>query len=304
MNSFSLCLSRLGLFNLVSFSTCLLCTIVVAQRKPAEPVNLIYDSHIEGLEATVQEAFIYSGRVEGGLYIPAVIAKPEGQGPFPVFIMVHGSPGGRGISDLKNGLKNNTFVSNRFLKEGYVVVRCSYRYRKSGENEPAGRDVASVIRFVKTLPEVDADKVCLYGTSRGAENSVLAIAEEPVAGAIINDSGARTYMGFIEGAEWPEDMEKITIIPTHTYEKAVPLSYFEKIDSPTLFTASTSRNGVYVRLSNTAIELLTELGKESSVKIYPGERHGFNFGNQKDGPSAGALLALEDAVAFLNSKTR
>lgn len=181
-----------------------------AQRQPAEPVNLIYDSHIEGVDAKVQEAFVRSEGEDGGLYIPAVIVRPEGEGPFPAIIMVHGNPGGRGISDLKGWLKSIPFVTDRFLTEGYVVVRCTYRYRSAGENEPAGRDIASVIRFVKTLPDVDADKVCVYGTSRGAENSVLAICEEPVAGAIINDSGGRTYMGFIEGAELPEDFHRET----------------------------------------------------------------------------------------------
>ena len=110
------------------------------------------------------------------------------------------------------------------------------------------------------------------------------------------------------GEPWNEDEYKKRIIPETVYDKAVTVSYFEKIDSPTLFTASTDRNGIYRLLSNTAVELLTELGKESSVKIYPGERHGFNFGardeNGDPGPSAGALRALEDAVAFLNSKTR
>jgi dipeptidyl aminopeptidase/acylaminoacyl peptidase len=286
--------ARLEIFLFLSLALCVASPFGSAQSSSPKMVP-----HARPLTDVVFES--PPERLERGRYLP--------EGPFPAFITVHGAPGGRGISDLKTSLKNGPFVTDRFLKEGYVVVKCSYRFRDPGENEPAERDVASVIRFIKNLPDVDADKVCLYGTSRGEENSVLAICEEPVAGAIINDSGARTYMPFYEfGKEWDEDQYKRRVIPEEVFDKAVTLSFFEKIDSPTLFTASTSRNGIYRLLSNTAVDLLKGLGKESTVKVYSGERHAFNFGvrdeNREQGPSVGALQALEDAVAFFESKTR
>ncbi len=54
-----------------------LCSAAFAQRKPAEPFNLIYNSHIAGVDAKVQEAYVYSGKYKGGLYIPTLVLKPD-----------------------------------------------------------------------------------------------------------------------------------------------------------------------------------------------------------------------------------
>ncbi|MCP5118020.1 MAG: hypothetical protein GY953_44965, partial [bacterium] len=68
------------------------------QRRPrplVKPVNLVYDNEVEGVNVPIQETYI---RSSDGLYIPAVVLRPKGKAPFPAVILVHGAPGGRGMS--------------------------------------------------------------------------------------------------------------------------------------------------------------------------------------------------------------
>ena len=68
------------------------------RRRPrplVEPVNLVYDNQLDGIGVPIRESYI---RSSDGLYIPAVVLQPTGDGPFPAAILVHGAPGGRGMS--------------------------------------------------------------------------------------------------------------------------------------------------------------------------------------------------------------
>ncbi len=54
--------------------------------------------------------------------------------------------------------------------------------------------------------------------------------------------------------------------------------------------------------------LLTDLGKDAHIDIYPGEKHGFYWGPRKNEgkyqPSPAFAKALDKAVALFGSKTR
>ena len=84
-----------------------------APRRLVEPVNLVYDNEIEGITVPIQETYI---RSSDGLYIPAVALRPKGKAPFPAVILVHGAPGGRGMSAMKREVQTHGMVAERFLK--------------------------------------------------------------------------------------------------------------------------------------------------------------------------------------------
>ena len=101
------------------------------------------------------------------------IFLPEGQGPFPVIISIHG--GGYIACDKRQSEMITPMLEG--LKKGYAVVGLNYRL--SGETsfpEPV-RDIKQAIRFLKanaTSFQLDENKVVCWGGSAGGYMSVMA----------------------------------------------------------------------------------------------------------------------------------
>lgn len=276
-------------------------------RKLVEPVNLVYDNEIEGIGVPIQETYI---RSSDGLYIPAVALKPEGEGPFPAVILVHGAPGGRGMSALKREVQNRGMVAERFLEEGYVVIVSDYRGRQSdGKEGPEdfsyAADVVSVIRYAKKLSTVDSEKVCLYSGSLGSESSVLALGKEPVAAAVVNAPAGFTYMKVSRDDSAKKGVPG-EMLADDMIDKEVALANLGRIDSPVLFVVgSADRFQGAVKKSHA---ILTDLGKDAYIDIYPDEKHGFYWGPGKtEGkyePSPAFSKALKKAVTFFGERIK
>jgi dipeptidyl aminopeptidase/acylaminoacyl peptidase len=274
-------------------------------RKVIQPINLTYDVPLEGVTENAQEAYIQS---IDGLYIPAVILKPKGKGPFPAIVSIHGSPGGRGMSELKSIAQNRGMASDRFLKEGYAVVSCDYRRSpvegNNGPTDPSfAADVVAVIRFAKSIAEVDPTKVCIYSGSLGSESTVLALGEESVAAAVINSPAGYTYM---HAARDNPDWKSGAILSAGQYDKSLAHSNLGKINTPTLFVVGTADK--FLPNVKTTVSILKELGKDSSVDTYDGEKHGFYWGpNKQDGkykPSSAFAQALDKAINYFDQRVK
>jgi len=276
-------------------------------RKVVEPVNLVYDNEIEGVGVSIQETYI---RSSDGLYIPAVVLKSKGEGPFPAVILVHGAPGGRGMSALKREVQTRGMAAERFLNEGYMVVVADYRGQQlQGKEGPEdysySADIVSVIRYTKKLPSVDSEKVCLYSGSLGSESSVLALGKESVAAAVVNAPAGFTYMKVSRN---DSNKKRIPgeILTDDMIDKEVALANLGKINSPVLFVVGTADNFQGAVKKSHAI--LTDLGKDSYIDIYPDEKHGFYWGPRKtEGkyePSPAFSKALEKAVTFCGDRIK
>ncbi len=95
------------------------------------------------------------------------IHQPEGAGPHPVIVLVHG--GGFAFGDQAMPIIQP--VIDAAVNAGYAVV--SVDYRKSGEAAfPAAlADVKAAVRFVRASAEeygFDADNIAIWGESAGA----------------------------------------------------------------------------------------------------------------------------------------
>jgi uncharacterized protein len=274
-------------------------------RKVVEPANLVYDSEVEGIP--ILETFI---RSSDGLYIPAIVQKPKGTGPFPAVVIVHGAPGGRGLSALKQALPTRNMVGEAFLNDGYVVLTADYRSRQTrGKEGPTelsyAGDVVTTIRYTKQLSYVDAEKVCVYSGSLGSESSILALGEESVAAAVLNAPGGFTTLR-VNREAITRERNTGAMLADDMIDREVAVAYLGKINSPVLFTVGTADNFQSTVKKTHAI--LKELGKDAYIDVYPGEKHGFYFGPRKvDGkyePSPAFAKALKKAVAFCGERVK
>jgi len=116
-------------------------------------------------------------RVEGanGRRFLAAIMRPKGVGPFPAVVVLHGGDG-----------LNTSYLSlaSDLARSGFVVVTGCWQAANTvcSEATPLGEWVADpaahsgkeLISLARTLPKVQADRIGLYGLSRGGHAALWA----------------------------------------------------------------------------------------------------------------------------------
>jgi dienelactone hydrolase len=126
-------------------------------------------------------SFVSGGRrCAGWLYLPAGSA-----GRVPCVVMAHGTTG---TMDL--GLAG---YAQRFAAAGFAVLLFDYRHFGASEGRPrqlvkVGRQVAdwrAAVRFARTLPRIDPDRIALWGTSLSAGHVVTVAARDAKIAAVV-----------------------------------------------------------------------------------------------------------------------
>ncbi|WP_246776893.1 dienelactone hydrolase family protein [Microvirga sp. VF16] len=120
-----------------------------------------------------------------GSRLQAYLAKPEGDGPFPAVVVLHGC---RGVSALESQKLPELLTS-----WGYVALSVdSFTSRKAEDacvKEPASvdrvADAYGALSYLAAQPFVDRNRVGLLGVSMGAR-AVLAMAERQVSEGVVN----------------------------------------------------------------------------------------------------------------------
>ena len=123
-----------------------------------------------------------------GVYAPIGLRTPRGEGPFPLVLFASGNGGG-GMALVREFTQNRELDPGRFLKAGYAVAWMRYRaevdyaYDKIGplvEDKRQRRqllnrgpleyeDVIAIVKYMKTLPFIVAERIGYMGMSHGGE---------------------------------------------------------------------------------------------------------------------------------------
>ena len=142
--------------------------------------------------------------------IVMTIFKPDGDGPFPLLVLSHGSP--RGGETERRNMKRIRYInqSGEFVRMGFVVVLPTRRgygesegswaeyigdcsrpeYYKSGMEST--KDLLAAVQHMKRQPYVDGKRIVLAGQSAGGFASLAAasVGFDGLAG-VLNFSGGR-----------------------------------------------------------------------------------------------------------------
>src|ERR1051325_2870452 len=103
----------------------------------------------------------------GGVPLAGYVRKPDGPGPFPLVVIIHG--GGNS--------KEATYALGRSMKEpaanlvaaGWAIFSLDFRPNPRGMLDPSDVDDAMVaVAKVRTLPYIDGKRLALFGGSHGA----------------------------------------------------------------------------------------------------------------------------------------
>lgn len=126
----------------------------------------------------------------GDVHLAGALVEPEGEGPFPALVLVHGS--GPQTYDQPAF----SVHANAFLKEGFAVLA----YDKRGSGSSSGNlessdyddlagDVAAAVTFLRARPEIATARIGLLGRSEGGWVSTLAASHDPKIAFVIMSSG-------------------------------------------------------------------------------------------------------------------
>ncbi|MFQ5860794.1 MAG: alpha/beta hydrolase family protein [Dehalococcoidia bacterium] len=264
---------------------------------------------------------------DDGLYVPAVVRKPPGPGPFPAMLCMHGGSGGLGISWLVDQMLNRGFLFDRLLEEGYVVC---YTEGRMEIEEAYGTDIPAVLdhndlittfRYIQRQPYVDPQRVGFFGVSHGGELQMKLISEiqEGPAALVPAEPAVIEYLGLRhEGQRTNEGMQFNADLSDFQIGLDRALERIQRI-SPSVPILVLGRDTDHLQgLFHKLYELLKRAGKNAYWESWDHPAHGYQWGPRRTetvhtnhegiitevvgGYQADALQreTLDRVVAFLN----
>ncbi|MDA0242677.1 MAG: alpha/beta fold hydrolase [Chloroflexi bacterium] len=113
----------------------------------------------------------------GEIQLSGILTLPQGEGPFPAIVLVHGA--GEGLADIYR------YEGRRFAQRGIAVLAYDKRGDgNSGGNAASGtlpnlaEDALAAVRYLQTRPEINSQAVGLWGVSQGGWIQPIAATQE------------------------------------------------------------------------------------------------------------------------------
>jgi len=225
----------------------------------------------------VQELNVKSAN---GRAIYSCCQKPEGNGPFPAVVFIHG-----GVGDNQEYTRAmlDWSVAQLLLQDAFVVFSTDYRVDLSGKDIG---DVAAAFKFVAELPFVDEQKIAYFGDSHGAYLAIMAATQtDPF--ALIHG------WGVADMAEWYRQIKDIAVSyykrVSEDFEKSLggtpdqapdayrlvsPLTHVAKIKCPILILHGEEDKEVPVSHAHKLAEAIEKAGGQHELKIFKDAGHG------------------------------
>src|SRR6478735_12513290 len=156
-----------------------------ASHAKLDPEHVAIIEQVRGSDIPVQLMYV---ETIDGLYAPIGLRKPHSDGPFPLILFAAGNGGG-GMAVVRDFTQNRSWTQEQFLAAGYAVAWMRYRAEVDYAYDRIGRliedqrqrrqllnrgpleyeDVISIVKYLKTLPYIDAGRVGYLGMSHGGE---------------------------------------------------------------------------------------------------------------------------------------
>ncbi|MGA9575084.1 MAG: alpha/beta fold hydrolase [Lysobacterales bacterium] len=227
--------------------------------------------------------------------IPAWLYKPEGQGPHPVIIVIHGGP---------EGQSRPSFSSTYQMwldKLGAAIIRPNVRgssgYGKhymsldnGFKREDSVKDIGALIDWIATRPDLDKDRVAVYGGSYGGY-MVLASATHysDRLKAAVDVVGISNFVTFLENTQdYRRDLrraeygdEREPAMREHL-QNISPLSHVDRISIPMLVVQGQNDPRVPVTEAIQMVDALRAQGQAVWYMKAMKEGHGYRKKENRD----------------------
>ena len=230
-----------------------------------------------------------------GLSVPAWVYRPQGEGPFPVVVSIHGGP----ESQARPAFSSTYQMWLAKLGVAVVVpnVRGSAGYGKSYlamdnayKREDSVRDIGALLEWIATRPDLDADRVAVFGGSYGGYMVLAsAVHYSDRLKAAVDIVGISNFVTFLENTEdYRRDLRRVEYgderdpdMRAHL-EKISPLNNVEKIAVPMLVVQGENDPRVPVTEAEQIVAALREKGETVWYMNALNEGHGYRRKENRD----------------------
>jgi dipeptidyl aminopeptidase/acylaminoacyl peptidase len=206
--------------------------------------------------------------------------KPDGEGPFPAVLFIHG---GYGDNRKYTRAMLDWSLAGLLLQEGFVVFSTDYRV------DHAGKDIGDVVAasdFSANQPFVDERKIAYFGDSHGAYLAIMAATQtDPF--ALIHGWGVADmaeWYGHIKNIPAPyyqkicEDFEKSLGGPPdrapEAYNQISPTAHVSRIPCPVLILHGEEDKEVPVVHAHHLAQAIKKIGGDFQLEIFENAGHG------------------------------
>ena len=220
-----------------------------------------------------QEGFVTNGDIK----IHYILDLPEGEGPFPAVVY------GPGSGNISADFRTHVAHTKELLELGFAVMRYDKRgtgesdgevVRLSTANSPQtipllAADMNAVLQQLLQMPEIDTDRVGLFGVSQAYWYMPLVAESAAEVGFMIVLTGGVTPVGInlryeelirIEGRSIEESQQ---LLEEYSGELGFdPRPHLRALDIPMFYLLGDQDPNVPFRVNRDGIELLKQEGKD------------------------------------------
>jgi dipeptidyl aminopeptidase/acylaminoacyl peptidase len=222
-----------------------------------------------------------------GESVPVFLFEPEGTGPFPVVVTVHGGPESQWLPWFAPSFAP---LTQYLVSRGYAVaapnVRGSTGYGKRYEHLDdiekrldSVRDLASLHEWLSARPSIDGERAVVYGRSYGGYMVLAALAFQPELWAAgIECVGIASLVTFLENTSpyrrAAREREYGSLERDRAFlVEASPLTHIDAIRAPLFIQHGRNDPRVPVSESEHIHAVLVEKGLPCELLIFEDEGH-------------------------------
>jgi hypothetical protein len=294
--------------------------------------KLVCENKTLGLSLTTDETGVIQGlffvnpptpstglAVTTGQYqLPAKLTLPEGPGPFPAVVLVHGS----GPHDMDETIgPNKPFrdIADGLATRGIATLRYVKRTAQYGASLPANitlkeetvEDAVSAVALLRTTAKIDPKRIYVIGHSLGAYAAPrIGEADPAIAGLILLAGSTRPIEVLID-----EQIKYLGGTPEQAanLKKSVPPSYLKDLATDPVPLAKSLKMPMLILQGERDYQVTMEdfkgwqtlAGPRVKLKSYPAMNHLFQPGQGKATPAEYQRIApfspvvLDDIAAWI-----
>ncbi len=222
-----------------------------------------------------------------GESVPVFLFEPDGDGPFPVVVTVHGGPESQWLPWFAPSFAP---LTQYLVSRGYAVaapnVRGSTGYGKRYEHLDdiekrldSVADLASLHDWLSDRPNIDGDRAVVYGRSYGGYMVLAALALQPERWAAgIECVGIASLVTFLENTSpyrrAAREREYGSLDRDRAFlTEASPMTHIDGIRAPLFIQHGRNDPRVPVSESEHIHAVLTQKGIPSELLIFEDEGH-------------------------------
>ena len=238
--------------------------------------------------------------------IPAFIYRPEGEGPHPVVVSIHGGPESQARPSFSSAYQ--LWVD----RLGAAVIRPNVRgsagYGKSYlkldngyRREDSVRDIGALLDWIAEQPDLDEDRVAVYGGSYGGYMVLAsAVHYSDRLDAAVDIVGISNFVTFLENTQdYRRDLRRVEYgderdpeMRAHLQEIS-PLNNVAEIDVPLFVVQGENDPRVPVTEAEQIVAALREQGSPVWYMNALNEGHGYRRKENRDLFQEATILFLE-----------